>query len=270
MSQTEHHSVLPMDRPLTIMIVGAGGNGAQMAAGLAQISVAIKARGGHTLHVEIADDDRVSAANVGRQLFSPADIGRPKADVLVERTNRFYGFSWESHVARVTEATKLYADVVIAAVDSAKSRVGIEKAALYGLQEDYKTRTTYVLDVGNQTRFGQVVLGAFRKVPGSITVDLPTVTMLYPELLDEDFNEQDQGPSCSLAEALQKQDLFINRDVTTPALHILWELLSKRRLSHHGVFTSLETLRRTPLPVDEEVWIRMNPKLKEMFLRNTA
>ena len=241
-----------------------------MAAGLAQISVALKARGGHHLFVHIIDDDRVSTANVGRQLFSPADVGRPKADVLVERTNWFYGFGWQSHVDRITEESNFEADIVVSAVDSAKSRVAIEKATRRYMAERYNKGLTYLLDMGNQSHFGQVVLGAFHKSRGMLEVSLPTVTMLYPELLGEDFNEQDQGPSCSLAEALQKQDLFINRDVTTPALHILWELLSKRRLTYHGVFTSLETLRRTPLPVDEEVWIRMNPKLKEMFLRDTA
>lgn len=142
--------------------------------------------------------------------------------------------------------------VVIGAVDSAASRVSIgECLQIFGWN------TAYWLDLGNRERSGQVVLGAFRRRK----MLLPTVLDLYPELCDPNFAEQDQGPSCSLAEALYKQDLFVNRDVTTPALHLLWELLHKRVLESHGCITNLETLRRMPLPVDPTQWRRMNPNL---------
>lgn len=86
----KHIVQLPTTDALHIAVVGAGGNGAQMASGLAQIAVAQRSFGAQPLEVVIFDDDLVSEANVGRQLFSPSDIGRPKADVLVERINAFY------------------------------------------------------------------------------------------------------------------------------------------------------------------------------------
>lgn len=67
-----------------IHLVGVGGNGAQMAACLARLDIAMKALGHpHGLHVTAYDADRVSEANVGRQLYSPADIGRHKAIVTM-------------------------------------------------------------------------------------------------------------------------------------------------------------------------------------------
>ncbi|WP_051690516.1 PRTRC system ThiF family protein [Acidithiobacillus thiooxidans] len=252
-----YHCKLPMDRAIRVALIGAGGNGAQMAAGIAQISVALQARGGLPLAVYVYDDDRVSHANVGRQLFSPADVGRFKSDVIVERTNWFYGFNWSSIPERVGKNSRLdQIDIFVTAVDTAKSRVDIEKAVFFNAYH-----TKYLLDVGNRTQSGQVVLGAYCNG----VYELPTLRLLFPEINDENFNEQDQGPSCSLAEALQKQDLFVNRDVTTGALHILWDVISKRNIEVHGAFTSLETMRRSPLKVDRQTWLRMNPNIEEFL-----
>lgn len=255
-----HVVQLPTQGALRIAVIGAGGNGAQMASGLAQIAVAQRSFGAQPLAVTIFDDDLVSEANVGRQLFSPSDVGRPKADVLVERINAFYGFSWISYPARVSpenwpgvpRSFHEHFHLFIGAVDSAASRVAIGEVARAAA-----FNALYWLDLGNRERSGQVVIGAYRQHK----VILPTVLDLYPELSDPNFSEQDQGPSCSLAEALYKQDLFVNRDVTTPALHLLWELLHKRVLETQGCITNLETLRRMPLPVDPALWSRMNPNL---------
>jgi len=270
----KHLAKLPLGEPLRIAIVGAGGNGAQMASGLAQIAVAQASFGGQPLEVVIYDDDCVSEANVGRQLFSPVDIGRPKAEVLVERINSFYGFSWEARPVRAAPDTfarsslyytKAYS-IVVGAVDSAESRRVIQEC-IFRMLGTFASSATYWLDVGNRQRSGQVVLGAYQ----AGEVILPGILELYPELSSPDFTEQDQGPSCSLPEALAKQDLFVNREVTTPALHLLWELIHKRMLGVHGVVTNLETMRRMPLPVDPASWLRMNPGLKleaaEPFLK---
>ena len=64
-------------------LVGVGGNDAQMAACPARLDIAMRALGHpHGLHVTAFDADRVSEANVGRQLYSAADIGRHKALVV--------------------------------------------------------------------------------------------------------------------------------------------------------------------------------------------
>ena len=45
---------------------------------------------------------------------------------------------------------------------------------------------------------------------------LPTVAELFPEIIDTRGRE-DNAPSCSLAEALERQELFVNQAVVTQA-----------------------------------------------------
>ena len=68
---------------------------------------------------------------------------------------------------------------------------------------------------------------------------------------------------CSLADALEKQSLFVNRGVSLYALNLLWELFRYGQIGYHGVFVNLKNARTTPLPVDPEAWARFGyPKPK--------
>ena len=93
-----------LNRRVQVHLVGVGGNGAQMAACLARLDIAMKALG-HPggLHVKAFDADRVSEANVGRQLYSRADVGRFKALVTIHRLNQFYGLDWDAYPYRYEE-----------------------------------------------------------------------------------------------------------------------------------------------------------------------
>jgi len=75
-----------LNHRVQVHLVGVGGNGAQMAACLARLDIAMKALG-HPggLHVKAFDADRVSEANVGRQLYNRADVGRFKSLVTIHR-----------------------------------------------------------------------------------------------------------------------------------------------------------------------------------------
>ena len=111
-----------------VHLVGAGGNGAQMAACLARLDVAMRALGHpHGLHVTAFDPDRVSEANVGRQLYSRSDIGRHKAIVTIHRLNQFYGLDWlaEPHTYEAAMRDKMSydsADLLISCVDTRSAR----------------------------------------------------------------------------------------------------------------------------------------------------
>ena len=60
-----------------VHLVGVGGNGAQIAARLARLDIAMRAlRHPEGLRVTAWDPDEVSEANVGRQLYCPSDVGR--------------------------------------------------------------------------------------------------------------------------------------------------------------------------------------------------
>ncbi|MDF3831428.1 PRTRC system ThiF family protein [Cupriavidus basilensis] len=249
-----------LDRRVTIHLVGVGGNGAQMAACLARLDIAMRALGHpHGLHVSAFDADRVSEANVGRQLYSAADIGRHKAIVTVHRLNQFYGLDWNAHPQRYEahqqeSHTGRSADLLISCVDSRAAR-----RVLHGLAFDSHAHYRYWLDLGNTESTAQVVLGQ----PSTHAVSqretcgprLPCVTELFPELLDESVPEDDQ-PSCSVRMSLASQGLFVNDVAVRFAVQLLYELFSRGRLSAHGVVVNLATKRSGPIEVDPGTWAR--------------
>ncbi|MFN3652590.1 MAG: PRTRC system ThiF family protein [Armatimonadota bacterium] len=250
------HTIIPelLQRMVRVHLVGAGGNGAQMLTGLGRLNHALTTLG-HPggLFVTVYDHDTVSASNVGRQLFSEGDLGRAKATVLVHRLNAFYGLHWKAITGRYPEsADQTHPDLVITCVDTAAAR-----REIYRHLKARNYHPGYWLDLGNRQTDGQVVLGeqplngtgkARHPRKPSAPPALPTVVDLFPDILDERIAEDDR-PSCSLAQALESQDLFINDHVSRWALQLLWDLFRKGRLAHHGYFVNLATGRVNPLPV---------------------
>jgi PRTRC genetic system ThiF family protein len=113
---------------------------------------------------------------------------------------------------------------------------------------------TYWLDLGNNASNGQFVLGQplnqrNRQKAGR----LRTVSELYPEIADSSSGE-DPLPSCSAAEALQRQEPFINQTLAMSALAMLSRLFHYGTLCHHGGFFNAGTGQMTLLPVDPELW----------------
>lgn len=61
--------------------------------------------------------------------------------------------------------------------------------------------------------------------------------------------EVDQGPSCSLAEAINKQDLFINSTLAQLGMNILWKLFREFMITSHGLYLNLETMIVNPIKI---------------------
>lgn len=80
--------------PVTVNVIGAGGTGSQVITSLARMDLALRRLGHPGLFVRVYDPDRVSESNIGRQLFSEADLGLNKAQCLITRINRFFGNDW--------------------------------------------------------------------------------------------------------------------------------------------------------------------------------
>lgn len=117
---------------LRVLVVGVGGTGSAVLANLAQLAIAMEQLGHPGLDVIAIDDDVVSAANVGRQLFGPADIGLPKAAVLVNRINLAFGLEWRAGLDRFKAAAcergHGRARVIIGCVDSRAGRAEMQSA----------------------------------------------------------------------------------------------------------------------------------------------
>lgn len=256
------HKLKPslIERTINVALIGAGGTGSHVLAGLVDLHLSLLALGHPSgLQVTCYDDDYVSEANIGRQKFAPSDVGLPKAVVLIHRANMLFGTNWVAKVARVDKDFHTYGtDMVIGCVDNRQARSDIINTF----------PGSYWLDFGNRKDDGQVVLGQIPYRGERPNADrMPHVGELFPESIDPELEGQDDAPSCSLAEALEKQSLFINKSVADYGLNILSILFRQGEIAYHGGFINLKTGRATPLPVSAEAWARMGYKVRKARVR---
>ncbi len=143
------------------------------------------------------------------------------------------------------------ANITITCVDKVKARISIgrflRKHKEQGTGDKDKTTPFYWLDFGNTTDIGQVVLGTIKNVKQPKNADTEVVGKL--KCVDQLFGlrkvkDEDSGPSCSLVEALRKQDLFINSTISQLGCEILWKLFSGS-IENQGVFLNLKTQEQT-------------------------
>src|SRR5258707_11449354 len=86
-----------LQKKVQVTVVGCGGTGSAIAAGLPYLHQAMVALGHpHGLDVTLIDGDRISRTNCVRQPFSESEIGLHKATVLATRINLFLGLGWKS------------------------------------------------------------------------------------------------------------------------------------------------------------------------------
>jgi PRTRC genetic system ThiF family protein len=216
---------------------------------LSRISHTLAALGHPGLHVTTYDPDTVTEANLGRQLFSASDAGLNKAVVLTTRINRFFSSGWEA-------VPDFYAcepaNILITCVDTVKSRMDIAEKMLppTGKRAEDYARLIYWLDFGNTQNSGQVILGTFGEIkqPSSQKYTpvgkLPCMTERF-DLTKVD--EKDSGPSCSLAEAIDRQDLFINSTLANIGSKLLWKLFREGMTDQAGAFLNMDTLKMNPI-----------------------
>lgn len=230
------------ERPINILVVGCGGNGSAIVRGLPYLHQALLAFG-HPggLNVVLIDPETVSETNCVRQPFCRTEIGLSKAIVLAHRANMFWGFHWQGMQARIeTLKSSSQIDILIGCVDTRKARRAINRWAL-------RSRVLYWLDLGNNSSSGQFILGqpnnsANRKKKHR----LPTVAELYPEIVATKGTEDDQ-PSCSAAEALTRQEPFVNQNLAYQSLALIAQLLRRGSLAYRGGFCNLTTDQLVPL-----------------------
>lgn len=255
--------ILNPQHPVTIQVIGAGGNGSQVLTQLARIDQALKKLGHVGLHVTCFDEDIVTDANMGRQLFFPCDIGMNKAVVLITRLNQAFGSSWKAEPRMFDKSVKKedrQANITISCVDSVSARKDIDallnpkikKATNNHDHVDPYENCFYWMDLGNSQSSGQFIIGTCQGISQpkrSKTLwpirELPNIFEKFPDFRTQKTKQT--GPSCSLAEALQKQDLFINSFLVQTAMATLWKMFREGKINHHGAFINLQTLQIAPI-----------------------
>ncbi len=90
----ETHQIHPglLKHKVRVLVVGCGGNGSAIAAGLPYLHQALLAYGHpEGIQVTLLDPEVISATNCVRQPFSQSEIGLYKSVVLANRLNLFWG-----------------------------------------------------------------------------------------------------------------------------------------------------------------------------------
>ena len=251
-------------RQVRVLVVGCGGTGSAIAAGLPYLHQAMLACG-HPggLHVTLMDGDTISPTNCVRQPFSRTEIGLYKTVVLVNRINIFWGLNWEAVPTHLSDRKALSSShengfgrthIVIGCVDTRAARAVVRDAA-----RNFST-VNYWLDIGNNADSGQFILGEpLNEVNRRARIRLRTVAEWFPEIVDATL-DNDGLPSCSAAEAIERQEPFVNQTLAQHALGLLARLFRYGMTSYCGGFVNLATGASAPLPVDPRLWRRASDR----------
>jgi PRTRC genetic system ThiF family protein len=247
-------------RGFRVLVIGAGGNGSAVLFGLPYLHHALIAWGfADGLNVTVMDADTVSPTNCVRQPFGAADIGQNKATILINRINLFHQISWHSDETFFSQGAQNNTgssydntvDFVISCVDTRAARREMHEA-FNNVMGPWRS-VRYWLDIGNNASNGQFVLGQpLNCVNRRSKTRLRTVTELFPSIMDTSLGEGPL-PSCSAAEALERQEPFVNNVLATSALSMITRLMRYGQIDHQGAFYNAESGRSAPISIDPEL-----------------
>ena len=257
---TDNYLLNPTN-PITVNLIGAGGTGSKVLTALLETNESLTALEHAGLSVRLWDDDIITTANLGRQRFFESETGLYKSVALINRCNRWAGTNWKAESRKFERDNfgmipeEAQATITITCVDNVQARFGVaEILNVLGNRKNYRDTPKYWLDFGNNRNTGQVLLSTIGEIKQPDTqkyeavASLPFVTEEFGELLKQS-EEQDDTPSCSLAEALQKQDLFINSSLAQMGCSLLWDLFRYGMTEYRGFFHNLKDYRTQPIKV---------------------
>src|SRR5260221_6637173 len=178
---TQLHAFNPDNNLTEIVLVGLGGTGSQWARSICRIVYDLRRRRQHTPTIHFVDPDQVETQNVGRQMFTEADIGSYKAEVLARRFSLAMGLNivWHNEAFNAEKHIHSYGTLLCGAVDNHLARSELAKA-----------RGVWI-DSGNAASSGQVAIGstsdkqeALRSIEFGSFRSLPNAALVFPALLE--------------------------------------------------------------------------------------
>ena len=244
--------------PLSINLIGAGGTGSQLLTALARMNYALSSLGHAGLQVTTFDADTVDTANLGRQLFSEPEIGMNKAVAISNRVNRFFGTNWKGiaekfEIAEKSDSTdNRMANITLSCVDTVQSRLEIGNClSVLAKNQSQRDSPLYWMDFGNTKDAGQVLLCSLKNISQAPSKAFQTVDSLPPFLSEfEALNiSETNEPSCSLAQALGKQDLFINSTLASLGASLLWSMFREGIIQYRGFYLNLKGFKTQPVKI---------------------
>ena len=243
------------DKPVKIIMLGAGGTGGHIAPHLYRLL--------HTLDrytkVIICDGDIVEAKNLVRQNFITADLGRNKAQVLAERYATAFGLEisyipeFIEDVDRLAELVK--PDTYQPSPYSYKKAEGL--TILIGCVDNNRSRqlchqvfmqsdNLIYIDSGNGEYTGQVVCGVRR---GGRTMYKP-IGEVYPDvLLDNDKFPTEL--SCAEAAVSAPQSITANIMAATAIVAYIYNILVLGNIEARSITFSTKAVNLKPAIVQK-------------------
>lgn len=254
--------LLSPTNPIRINVIGAGGTGSKFMTALMEINHSLLELDQPGLDVHLWDDDIVTPANVGRQRFAESERNLYKSQAIINRLNRWAGTNWRAETKKFERniageiPANAGASIYISCTDTVASRIEISEI-LQQLSKEYgyhRDKGRYWLDLGNTKFSGQGILSTIGKIdqPTSKTYKtfetLPSIIEEYGTVM-QNLEQEDDTPSCSLAESLSKQDLFINSTIAHLGGSLLWNLLKTGMTENRGFFLNLQNFKSQPITV---------------------
>lgn len=247
------------ERPVKIVVLGAGGTGGHVAPHLYRLLYALD----RPVRIFIADGDVTEEKNLVRQNFTEADLGENKAKVLAERYSTAFGLE-TSYIPHFIENDEELAELVCpeyVTYEKARSEeetgdpvrdTVIEQVILLGCVDNNKSRQLchrvflaakelIYIDSGNGEYTGQVVCGIRRN---GRTYYKP-VGLLYPELM-EDTDRFPSELSCAEASVSAPQTIAANLMAATAVVSLVYNILVVGSCTTRQVTFSTKTVNIRP------------------------
>jgi len=250
--------VLPAAEQLAVVLVGVGGTGSHLAGALARLVYHLRGKG-VAVRVLFVDHDAIEEKNIGRQYY-PGDIGYRKAEIAAFRVNMAYGLQvMAAPVAFTAERFGQWTagwdhrpgtNLIISAVDNHLARREIAEVVAT------QSGRWHCLDLGNEYRSGQVLLGNVTD-PEAIKFDrlglctgLPPPYVQEPALLEPPPAGTD-ALSCADLMLREGQSLVVNQQVAALAAHYAYQFLVRRELTQMATHFTLEPPTTKSRPITE-------------------
>ncbi|MBB3125269.1 PRTRC genetic system ThiF family protein [Mesoflavibacter sabulilitoris] len=244
---------------ITVSLFGVGGTGSLLLTKLAKLNACLVALNHPGLFVKGFDFDTVEQANVLRQGFFMADVGKHKAKRLISKINLCYHTDWKAYDFKFEYPQQIFKDkdscdilssnIIISCLDTLKPRkelavfTDLLKASNRHFNDTVKPY--FWLDCGNTRTAGQCILSTIKTDGKAI---LPNLFERFGNI-DDMETETLQGAGCSIADKLMEQDLFVNDSIALFASNLIWKLFKDKRIAHQGAFINLDTFKANPIRI---------------------
>jgi PRTRC genetic system ThiF family protein len=243
-----------------IVLVGLGGTGSQLARSICRTVFDMKIRNLNVPRLRFVDPDVIEMKNVGRQMFTVADVGQFKAEVLARRFSAALGLEivfnnepFDKRMIGDQSYQRIYT-LLCGAVDNHEARRELTAAH------------TLWVDCGNHYASGQVIIGntdnaaqvtqamqsnypKLSSLSESAGIRyLPNAALLFPQLL-EPPEEPEPALSCAELVEIGEQHLLINDLVADVAAQYVYRLLHRQPIRSFMTYIDADLMNVRSVPI---------------------